>query len=762
MMWPAAMVLADPHLKSYTEGAVSESFGPFVVDRESGELFKGSVRVHLQEQPFRVLVALLDRPGEVVTRDQLRERLWPDDTFVDFNHALTTAVKKLRRILNDSATYPRYIETLPKRGYRFIAPVGRPQPNGASKGTQNGSLAAGSSAPNDEASAAPEREADRRESQRQVPVGRYVLALAAVAVTVAFWAAWTRDSGSVPTTGLRKFEITSKGLPEPAGRPPFRVPVISPNGRHIAFLSGAPVSRIWIRDLDREQPRALEQTEGATGMFWSPDSQYLVFGNRTDLKRVSVHGGAATTIARLSSSLFVGGTWSPDASTIVFSTGLPPVLYEVPAAGGDPRPLIDQIVTAAGGGNSRPIFLPSPRGSRRVVFGVGGPSDSELFARDLDTAEQVQLGPGRRPVYSPSGHVIFEGVGAGSGIWAMSFGGRNFDSFGEPFPIADSGSRASVSNDGTLVYIDGAPARLRQLVWRDRQGRLLSPIGRPQERIRSPRLSPDGERVAARGLEQGNHDIWIHENGREIKTRVSFDPAVDADPVWLPSGNEISWRTTRQGNAEIYYRRLDRDAGPRPLVASELTERPNDWCPDGSCLVYTVTSLENRSDIWFAERSGEGDRFQARPFLRTRFNEVSAQLSPDGRFLAYCSDESGSYEVYVRAFPNGARSRQISRGGGCAPRWSRDSQELFYIEQDRLIAVPVITHPDFAPGEPETLFRDSSLIMQSLLVANYDVAPDGNSFVLVNTLPAEEKVSRPPSIHLVENWFLEFAEQSNP
>ncbi len=740
-------------MKSYTEEAVSEHFGPFTIDRESGELFKGSVRVHLQEQPFRVLVALLDRPGEVVTRDQLRERLWPDDTFVDFDHALTTAVKKLRRILNDSATHPRYIETLPKRGYRFVAPVGRPEANGTALPTTNGSEAVSTVNPSPEESGPGPIDG---EAHRRLRRQRNILLIAAVGLAVAFVWARTHDSAPPHSADLKKFDVTPRNLPQPAGQPPFRVPVISPNGRHIAFLSGATVARIWIRDLDKELPRALEQTEGATGMFWSPDSQYLVFGNRTDLKRVSVHGGAAATIARLSNSLFVGGTWSPDESTIVFSTGLPPVLYEVPAKGGDPRPLIDQIVTAAGGGNSRPIFLPSPEGSRRVIFAVGGPSDSQLFARDLDSGEQVQLGPGRRPVYSPSGHVIFEGVGAGSGIWAMPFGGGSLDSFGEPFPIADSGSRASVSSGGTLVYVDAAPAGPRQLVWRDREGGLLAPIGRPQDWIYAPRLSPDGRRVAARGLEQGNHDVWIHEVGRDIKTRVSFDPAVDADPVWLPSGNEISWRTTRQGNAEIYYRRLDRDGKPSALVAGELTERPNDWCPEGSCLVYTVTSLETRGDIWLAERSGEGDRFEARDFLATPFNEVSAQLSADGRFLAYCSDESGAYEVYVRAFPDGKRSRQVSRGGGCAPRWSRDSQELFYVKQDRLIAVPVITNPDFVAGEAEPLFRDPSLIMRSQLVANYDVAPDGNSFVLVNTLPAKEEAARPPTIHLVENWSLEF------
>ena len=739
---------------------MSENFGPFVIDRGSGELFNGSVRVHLQDQPFRVLVALLDRPGEVVTRDQLRERLWPDDTFVDFDHALTTAVKKLRRVLNDSATHPRYIETLPKRGYRFIAPVGRPEGNGAARAATNGSIVAPIVGPS---SAEAELGSVSSEGAEKLRRQRNILFTAALVVVAVLAATLARDSEPVASQGLRKFDVTPKNLPEPAGRPPFRVPVISPNGRHVAFLSGAPVSRIWIRDLDEEKPRALEQTVGATGMFWSPDSQYLVFGNRTDLKRVSVHGGAAMTIARLSSSLFVGGTWSPDESTIVFSTGLPPVLYEVPAAGGDPRPLIDQIVTDAGGGNSRPIFLPAPEGSRWVVFGVGGPGDSELFARDPDNGEQVQLGSGRRPVYSSSGHVIFEGVGAGSGIWAMSFGGKSLDSFGEPFPIVDSGSRASVSDDGTLVYIDAAPPGPRQLVWRDREGQLLSPIGRPQNWIRAPRISPDGRRVAARGSEQGNHDIWIHEVGRESKTRVSFDAAVDADPVWLPSGDEISWRTTRQGNAEIYYRRLDRDSEPGPLLATELTERPNDWCPDGSCLVYTVTSLEDRSDIWFAERSGEGNHFQTRSLLATPFNEVSAQISPDGRFLAYCSDQSGAYEVYVRAFPSGTRSRQVSRNGGCAPRWSRDSQELFYVEQDRLVAVPVITSPDFAPGEPQPLFQDPSLIMRSLFVANYDVASDGNSFVLVNTLEPDEANRRPPSIHLVENWFLEFAdEQARP
>lgn len=494
-------------------------------------------------------------------------------------------------------------------------------------------------------------------------------------------------------------------------------------------------------------------------MFWSPDSQYLAFGDGSYLKKVSVYGGPATTLCSLISSIFAGGAWSPDGKTILVSTGLPPVLHWISAEGGVLRRAFEPVVTAAGGGNVQPVFVPAAGGRRLIAFGAG--AERELFVRDLDSGEQVELGAGRSAAFAPSGHLVYQATGPAGGIWALPFSVDSMSPLGPAFPVIERGIDPSVARDQTLVYVDLLLPGLEQLVWRDRQGKKLRAIGQPQDLIRHPELSPDGRRVAVSGMEAGNRDIWIHETGRPIKTRISSDLVVDAQPVWLPSGEEVSWRSDRQGNAEIYRRPVDRGQESQPVVATENADQPNDWCPDGSCLVFTTTGLETKSDIWAAKRSGEG--FEAEPFLSSPFNEGAAQLSPGGEYIAYCSDESGSYEVYVRPFPGGTQSWQVSRDGGCQPRWSRDSGELFYVKGDTLMAVPVVVSPGFFADWPQALFRDPGLVTTFPFGARYDVAHDGNSFVLVEPLRDPAFEVHPLSIHVVEDWHSKFtAEPARP
>lgn len=728
-----------------SEPSRSVRFGVYAVDLSTGELRKSGIKIGLQDQPFRVLAALLERPGELLTKEDLREKVWEEDTYVDFDHALTTAVKKLRRALHDSAIHPRYIETLPKRGYRFIAPVSV-EIDGVDRALIGGDTIGGVVA--DGPGGLAWADAYRRIRVQRTALLVLLCIAAAGAIAWAFW-----PPAEVGSPIVRKFSINPPSL---FGRSRGGVG-ISPNGRYIAFATQGPDSAIWVRDIENERPRKLEESVGATSLFWSPDSETIAFDAGSVLKRVSVHGGPASTIGPLSGTVFVGGSWSPDGTKILASTGLPPVLYEFPAAGGSPRLAFDPGVLPSGGSSVHPQYFSGTSGRRVIAFAAGGPGDRQLCVRDLDSGEQITIGPGSNPRYSSSGHLIYQALGPEGGVWAMPFSVDRLEPLGPAFPIVETGIDPSVAADGTLLYVDAPSPGPQQLAMFNRAGTHVRRIGQPQDLIRSPSVSPDGERVVVQGFEQGNYDIWVHEIDVPVKSRISFDPTMDSYPVWMPGGARISWRFDRQGNADIFWRPLNRDAEPEPLIATPSSEIPADWCADGSCVVYMVSGLSSGIDIWYGMRKPDGSGFETKSFVESPFNEVNPRLSPDGRYLAYCSDESGTYEVYVRAFPEGRVATQISRNGGCQPRWSRESSELFYVERDTLVSAAVITNPEFNIGPLEELFRDQNLISTTPYRSTYDVTQDGTSVIFAERLEESGRESYRPQIHVLQNWAANFS-----
>ncbi len=720
-MWPVETV-------GLGSGSILQ-FGPYRLDSDTGELWKAGVRLRLQDQPFRVLHALLERPGELVTRDELRNKLWPDDTYVDFDHALTTAVKKLRRTLSDSALRPRYIETLPKRGYRFVGDL---------------------------------RQADEPAVEDPPPppaspelglrIQRNLLAgLAAAMALLAAFAFLDQPAGAPgpeSAVGVRRFSFPA----DISGARRSIAPAISPDGRHIAFVGPDPEAAIWVRDMNADEPRRLDRTADVRSVFWSPDSQRIGFADGASLRSVSVHGGPVAELCRLLDNTFFGGAWDPDGDEIYFATGSPPSIYRVPAEGGHPEQAFEQVVSQTGGGNIEPAFVVGSARRRLLVFAAGGPGQSELFVHDLDTGERKRLGQGRFAAYSPSGHILFQS-GVDAGVWAVGFDAKRLEVTSPAAPVAENGGRPSVSHDGTLLYQDLEPLSPRQLTWRDRAGRKLGRIGVAEPSVRTPALSPDGRRVAYRRMEQGNHDIWIRDLDSDVEKRVSFDPVLDIDPVWSPDGTRLAWRSDRDGNAEIVARAADGASDAEIFVATTAAERPGSWLPDGAGMVYSRSDLETGSDIWIFDASAP--ELQPRPLFTTPFNEFSPRISPDGALLAYCSDESGSVEVYVRAFPDGREAWQVSRDGGCQPRWSWTTGELFYVAgQETMTAARVSLDPAIAIGPRESLFNHPDLRAASPRWTTYDVAPDGERFVLAEVV-GERPASDTTIVHIVENWFLE-------
>ena len=316
-------------------------FGPYEADLKTAELRKNGRAVRLQEQPFQLLAALLVRAGEVVTREELRERLWPSDSFGDFDHGLNTAINKVREALGDSAANARFIETLPKRGYRFMYPI-------------------------ETALAASTADNVRLDESQPGSKSRFLLTIAAgFTITAAsLGALWIRRLPLEPQLPLRRFTIHR---PVPLGTiRHVRLVTISPNARHVAIIADEGPSKLWIQDLDREQPRAVEGTEGALSPFWSPDSSMIAFTIAGELKKVSVKGGPVIPLCDMSGVNISGGAWSADGGSIVFSAGSPSKLYAVGAAGGTASLLVSpQMLEKQPQGDGwlvQPYSLPSDGG----------------------------------------------------------------------------------------------------------------------------------------------------------------------------------------------------------------------------------------------------------------------------------------------------------------------------------------------------------------------------------------------------------------
>ncbi|MBL8290825.1 MAG: serine/threonine-protein kinase, partial [Bryobacterales bacterium] len=463
-------------------------------------------------------------------------------------------------------------------------------------------------------------------------------ALAAVAV-VAGLTGWLLRTPKPVELPVRSFSFAPAGLDNTDY---LRRAVISPNGKYIVYVAE---SKLWIRDLASEQPRALEGTENAEGPFWSPDSTSVAFAAGQELKKSGINGGLPFVVTRFVGG-FRGGDWSEDGSTIIFSS-LGQGLSEVPAKGGSQR----TISRASGFSYYSPQFLPSPGGPPRVLTGKGSRLVQTLELIDVATGKSETIREGAYPAYSPSGHILFRIAPPQPGLWAMAFSPRTLKAQGEPFPLLNAGSDFNASLDGTLVWADAVLAAKRQMVWRDRSGAKLAVAGAPESFLGNVSISPDGTRAAYSATEQGNADIWIQNLNSPARTRLTFGSDSEFSPCWAPSGKEIAFASRSTRPADIFLQAADGTGEPRAIVASPLAEVPLAWSPDGLTLLFFRNDPSTGGDLWFVRRKADGSFEAPVPFLRSAFDEQFGQFSPDGRFVVYGSNESGRMEVYVRPFP---------------------------------------------------------------------------------------------------------------
>ena len=533
-------------------------------------------------------------------------------------------------------------------------------------------------------------------------------------------------------------------IPTPDGTS-FLSFAISPDGRRLAFIAidSSGKRRLWVRPLDSLTAQPLAETDSpAVSPFWSADSRFIVFSADGKLKKIDAAGGPAQTLVAITGSSR-GGSWSRDGVIIFAASPTDDGLYRVSAAGGEVTPVttLDQAHESS---HLWPQFLPDGRHflyfSRQTEKGgiYVGSLDSKETKRILDTAFNA--------VYVPQGYLLFMRESA---LMAQPFDADKLELTGEAFQLAEPVavrtleqlSLFSVSEGGVLVYESGGEAVNSQLNWYDRTGKKISQVV-PVGNYWSIWLSPDEKRVAVERLDKGTGDIWLIDIARNTPTKFTFDPAWDFAPVWSPDGSKIVFSSTRDGVPNLYVKPASGSGNEELLLKSSGSKTPADWSLDGEFILYSERNPKGKYDLWVLPL--EGDKMP-RPFGQDKFRKVGATFSPDGKWVAYSSDESGQVEVYVQPFPGPGAKHQVSTSGGFRPIWRRDGKELFYVTTDRkLMAVELNTDSTFGYSLPKPLF--DTRIRGGLRA--YAVSRDGQRFLINDLIES----SGPSPITVVLNW----------
>ena len=560
----------------------------------------------------------------------------------------------------------------------------------------------------------------------------------------------TLGSGPRPDAPVRKFSLAFDNLQSGAR--------ISPDGKRIAYLAGAgSETKLWVRDLDGWESRALDGTEQARNLCWSPDGNWLAFATANQMKKVPLQGGGVTPLCERPGGPASTASWAPDGTTVLFTGGVPSRIYRVSAAGGSPTLLIEPDESDVGIQFFGPSLLPLESGRRVLLSGMG----SDIVVEDLDTSERSLLAKGNNPVYASTGHILYQqdgwqagttGAGDFGTLWALPFSLKDLKAAAEPFQIGP-GELASVSSNGTLL--SSLPRRPSySLVWRDRGGNRAGVIGGLRGRLLYLSLSRGGRYVAAPLTGAGGTHIWIHDTANGTDLPLTFGQgSTNIRPVWGPL-DQVAYTSFSDNTGDIFVKPADGSAPATPLLAEATTDISDDWSLDGR--YFIVARGGRRSlDTWYIKMSEDGRPEETSLFLETRHSRWAPTISPDNRFVAYTSNESGRMEVYVRSFPDPAGKWPVSTGGGSQVRWSRDGTELFYVEGETLISVSISLQPNFSMGRRRKLFSTPELALTTG-PQRYDVSPDGTRFVTLEIVdPASNE------IRIVQNWYEEFRGREN-
>ena len=554
-------------------------------------------------------------------------------------------------------------------------------------------------------------------------------------------------------------------------------PVLSPDGTRLVFPArdAAGKEALWLRPLDSLSAQRLEGTEDSSFPFWSPDSRTIGFFSGGKLRKIDASGGPAQTICDAPNGR--GGAWS-ERDVIVFAPEMTSGLSRVSAAGGMPAQ-ITRLGQSEGDFTHRwPTFLPD---ARHFLYWGGTPfatsaPNSGIYLGALDSTEaKFLVRADSNALYAPPGYLLYL---RGETLMAQPFDAGSLKLKGDALPIAEHVSSPqafhrglfTLSGTGLLAYETGQGGNA-QFLWVDKQGNKIGTVGEPGNQG-APLLSPDGGRLAYTmpDPQSKNEDIWIMDLARGVRTRLTFDPAVDASPVWSPDRGRVAFASNRKGHFDLYVKNASGAANEELLYESDVDKWPRDWSRDGRFIVFSFLDQKGKTNFDIGVLPLFGDR-KPFPYLQTQFNERSARFSPDGHWLAYMSGETGSYEVYLAPFPAGGGPPpggptavkplgetgsgpqggkwQVSQGGGVEPMWKPDGNSLFYLAPDGKLMEASVK----AKGTAVEIGVSRQLFQTPLLVTGpggrtYTVAPNGERFLFNGLLQG----SAPESLTLVTNW----------
>ena len=576
--------------------------------------------------------------------------------------------------------------------------------------------------------------------------------------------AYTHWSERPPALQIVRFQVAVPEQVSVVNSAPF---AISPDGRHLAFLgfdTGSLGLRIWVHSLDSLDSHPLPDSElanTARPIFWSPDSRFIAFDAAGKLRKIDIGGGPPQAIGDLPAAA-VGGSWNQDGVIIMGSTN---GVMRIPAAGGNVSP-----VTVLGSGESAhtyPVFLPDGRHFlyvRGTAPGVGSIYVGSLDAKPEEQATNPLLPTGFGVNYVPSsdgssGHVLFVRQGS---LLSQAFDPERLELVGDPVQVVDqvgaAGSFAlvSASASGHLIYRTG-PAQELQLTWFDRQGKVLGTVGEPG-RYNFLAMSPDAKRAVVSRIEpqSGNADLWLMDLTNGASTRLTFDRATGTrSAAWSPDASKIIFLSNRDGAPGLYLKATN-GAGSDELLFKGEGLAVNQWSRDGRFLIFGIGDPRTGNDLWLRPANGERKPI---PWNRAPFAETGGRISPDGRWAAYRSNESGTNEVYVQPFSpaeDGATTAtagkwMVSRGSLGMPRWRDDSRELYYLTTDaRVMSVAVAAGPAFEAGPPNLLFQVPAVFLRGAAFPGTlaDATGDGQRFLFA--MPVAE--SGREEFTVVLNW----------
>jgi eukaryotic-like serine/threonine-protein kinase len=583
--------------------------------------------------------------------------------------------------------------------------------------------------------------AARRKSRERLAWGVAAVAILAVA---ALGFGFVRRAPAKPR--LVRFEIAT-----PEGIIGIDAPRISPDGRHLAFnaTDSEGKARIWIRALNALAAQPLAGTEGTGRPFWSPDSRFLGFMAEGKLKKIEVTGGPAQKICDAPTG--ADGSWSSEGMILYDGTGTDPI-YKVSAAGGNPavaaKPDASRKETQVGW----PEFLPDGKHFLYMAYGQK-PEDSSYRVGSLDSTDSKPVAPAQTLVtYAPPGYLLFV---RDKTLVAQRFNPTAFKIMSEPIPLAeqigtDSVGLAtfSVSRDGTLAYRTGDSGA--RLLWVDRSGKELEPIGERGE-YGNPTLTRAGDRLAF-GLadpRSGKSDIWVRDLARGVNSRFTFGAGANQVPVWSPDGGTIVFRSDRNGVFDLFEKPASGQGEEKVLLKDDTNKFATDWSRDGRYIAFAKQGKGTGWDSWALPTFGEKKPF---PIVVGPFAENMPVFSPDTRFVAYQSNESGRAEIYVQSFPVASGKWQVSSSGGTDPSWRSDGKEIYYRSADqKLMAVDIQAGESFKAGIPRPLF--AARVQPGVARNKYVPTADGERFLLV--APLGREALNPTTVVL--NWNADLA-----